>query len=177
MTERGPQNTAWRLPRRGNRSYPGIRGLRKENLAGGWHGGETEAPSDPGLSPGIMVQRSCQGVAGASREATQGLPDGSLPVGPLHEPVHHLLEHGWPQPGEHPAPPTHTQSLGAGLTSYISPSPDMTTRASQRPSSNPCTSSRAWFRRSVERRGGPEGMYGGPWLGLLPATPRGGTHQ
>lgn len=95
-----------------------------------------------------MVQRSCQCIARASWKATQRLSDGGLPIRPLHEPVYHLLEQGgsaW----EQPTPTTHTQLPGAGLTSCITPSPDMTTSASQRPSSSACTSSLAWFRRSV----------------------------
>lgn len=98
-----------------------------------------------------MVHRSGQCIARAGWEATQGLLDGGLPVRPLHEPVHHLLERRWPQPGKHPTPTTQAQPPGAGLTSCINPSPDMTTSASQRLRSSARTSSRAWFRRSAER--------------------------
>lgn len=77
--------------------------------------------------------------------------------------------------GEHPAPAPHIPAPGAGLTSCITPSPDMTTSASQRPSSSDCTSSRAWFCRSVGEAGWLWGQ-GASWQWMLPAPPRGGTH-
>ena len=54
----------------------------------------------------------------------------------------------------------------------------MTTSASQRLRSSARTSSRAWFRRSVQRaRGYPGGRLEGrvPWLGMLPAPVPGET--
>ena len=128
-----------------------------------------------------MVHRSGQCIARAGWEAAQGLLDGGLPVRPLHEPVHHLLEHRWPQPGKHPTPTTQAQPPGAGLTSCINPSPDMTTSASQRLRSSARTSSRAWFRRSAERAarlsrrglGWGLGVGGGSLAGDAPCTPAG----